>query len=61
MKLITKQCSAASLLPSPYELQEFVAALRPQRSYCVIPSVREQVSKTPNIFSLKYLLVPLEE
>jgi len=37
MKLITMQCSAASLLlPSPYELQEFVAAPRPQSSYSVL-------------------------
>jgi hypothetical protein len=36
MKLITMQCSSASLLRSPYELQEFFAAPRPQRSYSVL-------------------------
>jgi hypothetical protein len=41
MKLITMQCSAAPLLHSPYELQEFFAAPNPQRSVCIIPSVLE--------------------
>jgi hypothetical protein len=39
MKLITMQCSAAPLLHSPYELQEFFATPHPQSFVCIIPSV----------------------